>query len=307
MKRKIKPVDIAVTLFFIVIMLVGIAVVMYPIFSSWWNDRVQTKIIEQYEKSVATLDTAEKERMFNEAYAYNAELNKLPNPMKDYKELSGYSDILDVTGTGIMGYIDIPKINVHLPIYHGTSAEVLNIAVGHMEGTSLPVGGIDTHSVISAHSGHPSAKLFSSIDQLTEDDRFTISVLDEVYTYEVEGSSVVLPYNTDKLQVVPGQDLVTLLTCTPYGINTHRLLVRAHRIETEAAAEETAEHKVRVPADAVLIASISSMPFIILPLIFILMVYWALRGKPKIKRYISEYTSEKDVGSAIEDKDSKKE
>lgn len=288
MKRKIKITDIAITLFFVCVMLIGISVVIYPYFSSWWNERTQTKVIEQYEQSVGELDNSEKEKLFEKAHAYNSDLGKLQNPMKEFDEIPGYSTILDITGTGIIGYIDIPKIDVHLPIYHGTSPEVLNIAVGHLQGTSLPVGGEGTHAVISAHSGLPSAKLFSSIDQLTEDDRFTISVLDEVLTYEVEDYAVVRPSEADKIQAVPGRDLVTLLTCTPYGINTHRLLVRAHRIDT--ITDEDSVRKIRVPADAVLVENISSMPFIIIPTIILLILYWTLKGKTKSKRYLSSYT-----------------
>lgn len=289
MKRKVKPADAFITLFFVLVMLIGIAAILYPYFSSWWNDRTQTKIIELYDQSVGRLDTSAKDKILARAQAYNTALENLPDPMKQYEEVRGYDSILDVTGTGSMGYIDIPKISVHLPIYHGTSPEVLNIAVGHLQGSSLPVGGAGTHAVISAHSGLPSAKLFSAIDQLTEDDRFTISVLDEVLTYEVESINVVLPYETELLQAEKGRDLVTLLTCTPYGINTHRLLVRAHRIDS-AETDGTTERKVRIPADAVLVANVSSVPFIIGPLLLFLFIYWTLKGKPKTKRYYSVYT-----------------
>ena len=288
MKTSRKAASRAVTFFFVIVMLLGIAVFIYPIFSSWWNERSQTRVIEQYTQSVGKLDTSAKDALFSRAHAYNQALAKLPNPLKDYEDIPAYDQILDITGTGIIGYIDIPKINVHLPVYHGTSPEVLNIAVGHLQGTSLPVGGAGTHAVISAHSGLPSAKLFTSLDQLTEDDRFTISVLDEVLTYEVESYAVVLPHETDLLQPEPGRDLVTLLTCTPYGINTHRLLVRAHRIDT--ISDEETDQKIRIPADAVLVENIIVLPFIILPLILLLIIYWATAGKPKITRYISAYT-----------------
>ena len=288
MKISRKAASRAVTFFFVMVMLFGIAVFIYPIFSSWWNERSQTRVIEQYTQSVGKLDTSAKDALFSRAHAYNQALAKLPNPLKDYEDIPAYDQILDITGTGIIGYIDIPKINVHLPVYHGTSPEVLNIAVGHLQGTSLPVGGAGTHAVISAHSGLPSAKLFTSLDQLTEDDRFTISVLDEVLTYEVESYAVVLPHETELLQPEPGRDLVTLLTCTPYGINTHRLLVRAHRIDT--ISDEETDQKIRIPADAVLVENIIVLPFIILPLILLLIIYWATAGKPKMKHYISAYT-----------------
>ena len=202
----------------------------------------------------------------------------------------------DVPGTGIIGYIDIPKIGVHLPVYHGTSPEVLNIAVGHLEGTSLPVGGAGCHSVISAHRGLPSAKLFTELDQLTEDDQFSISILDDIFTYEVDKISVVLPYETDALRPEPGKDLVTLMTCTPYGINTHRLLVRGHRIDTVAAEDEDAEaHRIRIPADAILIDNMTALPFLIVPLAVILIIYWSLSGKRSGKRYHSAYTVQKEL------------
>ncbi len=302
MKRKVKPADAAITLFFVFVMLFGIGAILYPYFSSWWNERSQTKVIEQYDQSVGKLDHSAREKILARADAYNEALRRLPDPMKQSDEIAGYSSILDVTGTGSMGYIDIPKINVHLPIYHGTSPEVLNIAVGHLQGSSLPIGGAGTHAVISAHSGLPSAKLFSSLDQLTEDDRFTISVLDEVLTYEVEEINVVLPYEASQIQIEPKRDLVTLLTCTPYGINTHRLLVRAHRIDT--LTEDETAHNLRIPADAVFIENISAMPFIIVPLLFLLFLYWIWKGKPKIKRYFSVYSCKSYIDVPKEEGDS---
>ena len=171
-----------------------------------------------------------------------------------------------------MGYIDIPKINTYLPIYHGTSPEVLNIAVGHIEGTSLPIGGKGRHSVISAHRGLPSARLFTDIDKLTENDTFSITVLDEVLEYEVDEINTVLPSEMDKLAPVPDMDYVTLMTCTPYGINTHRLLVRAHRIESDQP------HTVKVNADAVPVDEIKVLPFIVIPVIILLILYWIISG-----------------------------
>lgn len=291
MKKKAKAFDVAVTMFFLLIMLGGIAVILYPFFSSWWNERSQSKVIEQYNEKVGSLDTTDMDAIFAQARDYNTALAALQNPMLQYQEVPDYSESLDITGTGIIGYIDIPKINVHLPIYHGTSPEVLNIAVGHMQGSSLPIGEIGTHAVISAHSGLPSAKLFSAVNQLTEDDRFSISVLDEVFTYEVEQTTVVLPHETNELRIEPDRDLVTLLTCTPYGINTHRLLVRAHRIDTITEVET--EHKIRIPADAVFAANATTLPFIILPLIVLLLLYWTIKGKPKYKRHYSAYICKK--------------
>jgi sortase A len=224
------------------------------------------------------MDDEDYEEILEKAHEYNEKLAALDSPLVNYDEIPGYEDILDVSGTGIMGYISIPQINVELPIYHGTSSSVLNIAVGHMQGTSLPVGGENTHAVISAHRGLPSAKLFSDLDELVEGDRFTVTVLKDVYTYEVEQIFIVLPNETQNLAIIPGEDYITLTTCTPYGINTHRLLVRAHRVDTVA---EAAEKKVRVSPDAVQVDSMTVVPVIAVPLLIILMIVWFAGGKKK--------------------------
>ena len=294
MKKK-KASDLLITLGLILIMLTGVAIFLYPAFSSWWNERAQTKVIDQYNKVVSVLDSSEKVELLDKAHAYNDALSVLHDPFSDYDTLSDYSTVLKISGSDIIGYIDIPKIGVHLPIYNGTSPEVLNVAVGHLEGTSLPVGGKGSHSVISAHRGLPSAKLFTELDKLTEDDQFSISVLDEIFTYEVDQISVVLPYERDLLRPVPGRDLVTLMTCTPYGINTHRLLVRGHRIDNITEEEEV--RKVRIPADALLTDELSSVLLIAAPLILILLVYWYFSGKGGGKRYLSVYPLLKDLNA----------
>ncbi len=289
---KKKRSDILITIFLVVIMLIGVAVFFYPAFSNWWNARVQTQIIDNYNKAVGNLDNSEKEKLLEKAREYNSALDELADPLADYEKVSGYEDILDITGTGIMGYIEIPKINVYLPIYHGTSPEVLNVAVGHLQGSYLPIGEIGHHSVISAHRGLPSAKLFTDLDQLTEDDRFSITILDEVYTYEIDQINVVLPTENSLLRAEPDIDIVTLMTCTPYGINTHRLLVRGRRVDTVTAEDEN--HKVvRIPADAVIIDNMTTLPFIIIPLIVILILVWIKQGKYKNKKYMSGYTVKK--------------
>lgn len=298
MKKK-KASDILLTALLVLIMLAGIAIFLYPAFSSWWNDRTQTKIIEEYNKAVGVLDTSQKDEMLDQAHAYNAALASLADPMSQYEALTDYSSVLNIPGTGIIGYIDIPKIGVHLPVYHGTSPEVLNVAVGHLEGTSLPVGGKGSHAVISAHRGLPSAKLFSDLDQLTEDDQFSISVLDDIFTYEVDQINVVRPYETELLRPEPDKDLVTLMTCTPYGINTHRLLVRGHRIDTVISEEEDegdeTVRRVRIPADAILVDQMISLPFVIVPLVIVLIVYWTITGRRGKKRYLSAYTLQKEL------------
>ena len=291
MRKRSKIADFCITMFFVFAMLFGIAMFCYPAFSSWWNEKAQTKVIESYNKAVGDLGSDQMDAIFARAADYNKALDKLPDPFTQYDQIPNYDAILDITGTGIIGYIDIPKLNVHLPVYHGTSPEVLNIAVGHLQGTSLPIGGAGTHAVISAHSGLPSAKLFTGLDQLTEDDRFSLSVLDEVLTYEVEQIETVLPYEMDSLHTERGRDLITLMTCTPYGINTHRLLVHAHRVD-DVPAEET-ERNIRIPADAVAMENITALPFILAPPLVLLVIYWAVSGIRKQKRYISSYTSRK--------------
>lgn len=272
-----KKSSIISTIVLIIILLVGLSVMLYPTFSDWWNSRVQSRAVASYNQSVAEMDNSDIETMLAEAHAYNESLSKVYAPFTNYDEVPGYEDILDISGTGIMGYISIPQINVELPIYHGTSAEVLNVAVGHYQGSSLPVGGENTHAVISAHRGLPSARLFTDLDKLAEGDTFTITVLNEVLTYEVEKILTVLPEEVDKLAIIPGGDYVTLMTCTPYGVNTHRLLVRAHRIDTVYV------HEVKIVADAVRLDSLSVVPFIAAPLFLTLLLYWTFGGKKKEK------------------------
>jgi sortase A len=248
---------------------------LYPTFSNWWNNGRQLKAIASYQEKVAQISDDETQEILAKAYLYNQQLSALASPLKDYSKIADYEDILDITGTGIMGYITIPKINVQLPIYHGTSASVLNVAVGHLEGSSLPVGGTGTHAVLSAHRGLPSAKLFSDLDQLSEGDEFTITILSEVLTYRVDEISIVKPNEMEKLAIDPDEDYVTLMTCTPYGINSHRLLVRAKRTDT------ITDTTVNVTADAVQIDTMTAVPFIAAPLVLILLIYWFFGGKKK--------------------------
>ena len=265
-----KKSNIITTVIFVAALISGLCLILYPTFSNWWNSRRQSKAIIAYDQAVDKMDTSQKEEILKKAEEYNRQLAELDAPFSEYDKISGYEDILDITGTGIMGYITIPKIGVDLPIYHGTSAEVLNIAVGHMQGSSLPIGGIGRNSVISAHRGLPSAKLFTDIDRLIEDDTFTITVLDEVLTYEVYETEVILPSETDKLRCIPDMDCVTLMTCTPYGINTHRLLVKARRTGTEYP------HNVRVPADGVMIDDMTVYAVIAITVLIPLLMYWII-------------------------------
>lgn len=265
--------NLIINIILVLLLAVGLCIMIYPSFSNWWNANKQSRAIAVYDRKVSSMDNADKERQLEKARKYNAELAKLSAPLSDYKNINGYEQVLDITGTGIIGYIEIPKINTYLPIYHGTSPEVLNIAVGHLEGTSFPIGGKGCHSVISAHRGLPSAKLFTDIDQLTENDTFRITVLDEVLDYEVDEIATVLPNEMSRLAAVPDKDYVTLMTCTPYGINTHRLLVRAHRIETDEP------HTVKVLTDAVPVDEIKILPFIVIPVLICLILFWIFTGR----------------------------
>ena len=212
--------------------LVGISMLLYPAFSNFWNSKTQSRAIVDYEAVLEHLEPEDYSAMFQAAYDYNQALYETDYPLMDYEEVPGYYDTLKLPGSSIIGYVKIDKIGVELPIYHGTSDEVLNVGVGHLEGSSLPVGGESTHSVMSAHRGLPSAKLFTDLDRLERGDTFQITVLDQVLTYQVDQVKVITPTEVEDLQIAEGKDYCTLFTCTPYGINTHRLLVRGIRIET---------------------------------------------------------------------------
>ena len=261
----------------ILIFLVGLSVMLYPTVSDYVNQKNQSRAVASYSEEVENLSDVDYQAYFDAADDYNRRLAETPDAFYRPEEVSGYTDTLDVSGTGIMGYITISKIGVELPIYHGTSDGVLQVAAGHLEGSSLPVGGAGTHAVISAHRGLPSAKLFTNLDELEVGDTFTITVLDRVLTYEVDQISIVLPTETDNLKVVDGKDYVTLMTCTPYGINSHRLLVRGRRIETP----DKLKH-IRVTADAIKIEPIITAPIMALPLLLVLLL-WLLFSNRKRK------------------------
>ena len=212
--------------------LVGICILLYPAFSDFWNSKTQTRAIVAYESVLDQLDPKDYTDIFNNAHAYNEALYETDYPLRDYKQIPGYDDMLRVADSNMIGYLKIDRIGVELPIYHGTSDTVLNKGVGHLEGSSLPVGGENTHCVMSAHRGLPSSKLFTDLDRLEKGDTFQIVVLDQVLTYQVDFIKVIEPTDVSNLQIVEGGDYCTLFTCTPYGINTHRLLVRGVRIET---------------------------------------------------------------------------
>ena len=255
------------TIILILIFLVGLSVMLYPSVSDAVNRKHQSRAVAGYAEKVEQLSDADYQTYFDAADAYTRQLNTTPNAFYKPDLVSGYAQTLDISGTGIMGYITIPKISVELPIYHGTDEGVLQVAAGHLEGSSLPVGGAGTHAVISAHRGLPSAKLFTNLDELEVGDRFTITVLDRVLTYEVDQISIVLPTETDQLLPTEGMDYVTLMTCTPYGINTHRLLVRGKRVETT----ESQKH-IRVAADAFRIEPIIVAPILAIPMLLAALV-----------------------------------
>ena len=255
------------TIILILIFLVGLSVMLYPSVSDAVNRKHQSRAVAGYAEEVEQLSDADYQTYFDAADAYNRQLNTTPNAFYKPDLVSGYAQTLDISGTGIMGYITIPKISVELPIYHGTDEGVLQVAAGHLEGSSLPVGGAGTHAVISAHRGLPSAKLFTNLDELEVGDRFTITVLDRVLTYEVDQISIVLPTEIDQLLPTEGMDYVTLMTCTPYGVNTHRLLVRGKRVETT----ESQKH-IRVATDAFRIEPIIVAPILAIPMLLAALV-----------------------------------
>ena len=255
------------TIILILVFFVGLSVMLYPSVSDAVNRKHQSRAVASYAEEVEQLSDADYQTYFDAADAYNRQLNTTPNAFYKPDLVSGYAQTLDISGTGIMGYITIPKISVELPIYHGTDEGVLQVAAGHLEGSSLPVGGAGTHAVISAHRGLPSAKLFTNLDELEVGDRFTITVLNRVLTYEVDQISIVLPTEIDQLLPTEGMDYVTLMTCTPYGINTHRLLVRGKRVETT----ESQKH-IRVAADAFRIEPIIVAPILAIPMLLAALV-----------------------------------
>ena len=243
------------TILLVLILLAGIAIMLYPTVSDYVNLLHQSKAVSTYAESVEKMDSEQYAEILEAARQYNAELAQKPQSTRlTDEEAERYEQLLNVNGNGVMGYIEIPSIHVSLPIYHGTSDVVLQSAVGHMEWSSLPVGGESAHCVLAGHRGLPSAKLFTHLDKVAEGDIFTLHVLNEVLTYEVDQILIVEPKDIEALQIVPGEDYCTLVTCTPYGVNSHRLLVRGHRIanaeevpEGTIAAAETPQTKSVVP------------------------------------------------------------
>ena len=234
------------TVLLLVTLMIGISLLLYPTISDYWNSFHQSRAIAGYAEAVAQMDEIDYEKIWNDAVEYNKELQTRSNHwFLTEEQQEEYESMLNVSGNGIMGYIEIPSIKVSLPIYHGVDEGILQVAIGHIEGSSLPVGGKGSHCVISGHRGLPSAKLFTDLDQLAEGDIFMLRVLDETLTYEVDQILIVEPNDMSSLEFDEEKDYCTLVTCTPYGINSHRLLVRGHRVANLEESEE-----IRVTADA---------------------------------------------------------
>ena len=268
------------TIILILVFLTGLSLLLYPTVSDYWNSFHQSRAIATYASEVAALDDDDYDEMWAVAQDYNQRLAKRENPLRQSEEdLEEYETLLNLNGTGVMGYIEIPELKVSLPVYHGVDEGVLQIAVGHIPGTSLPTGGKGTHSVLSGHRGLPSAKLFTNLDQLREGDIFMLRILDETLTYEVDQILIVEPHEVAALSIDPDQDYCTLVTCTPYGINTHRLLVRGHRVENQAEAQA-----VRVTADAMQIEPVIVAPMVAAPMLLCLRLWVLLRNPKKKKR-----------------------
>ena len=274
-KRGAKPKASISTIVMTVVLIIGMGIMAYPTFSDWWNSFHQSQAIAAYSEAVEGTDKETIDAMLQAAHEYNATLvgNDGRFTMTD-DERSAYESLLNLTGNGMMGYINIPSIGVNLPIYHGVDETHLQVAVGHIEGSSLPVGGESTHTVVSAHRGLPSAKLFSDLDKVREGDIFTYTVLNQTITYEVDQIRIVEPNDMSDLVITEGADYSTLITCTPYGINTHRILVRGHRIENLS-------DRSTIPAGAVQIPGFIAVLAVAIPLLFVyllgVLVYLRMR------------------------------
>ena len=255
------------TIILLVSFFIGLSVLLYPAISSYWNSKTQSEAIVDYESMLSQYKPEDYTAIFAEADAYNKQLAQLNEPLVEHNRLPDYNSILNVGGTGMMGYITVPKISQELPVYHGTSDGVLSVAVGHLQGTSLPVGGENTHCVVSAHRGLPTAVLFTHLDRMEIGDIFYFTILDRTITYEVDQIRIVEPDDASLIQIKDGKDYCTLLTCTPYGINTQRLLVRGHQID----ASQT--RNLYVANEAYRIEPLVVMPIVALPIIFVLLIY----------------------------------
>ena len=269
-----------ITLFMILFFFIGLLVFFYPTLSNYYNEKNQSRTIYNYENILKDADKIDFDKVKKDAKEYNDKLSKLKEPLITYETLKNYNDLLNINNDGMMGYLTIDKIKVELPIYHSVSETVLNSSVGHLEGSSLPIGGKGTHSVLSAHRGLPSAKLFTELDKLEIGDTFKITILDEVLVYKVDKISIVKPNDRKELKIDKDNDYVTLLTCTPYGINTHRLLVRGVRVQGE-------NKKDYITTEGFKVNKLIVMPIIALPIIALLLIVILI--KPVKRVNINKY------------------
>ncbi|MCI8609655.1 MAG: class C sortase [Firmicutes bacterium] len=264
------------TIIMVLALVVGLSLLLYPTLSNWWNSFRQSRAVASYVGEVANLDDETYERLLSEAHSYNETLVGKDNRFVAItdREHERYENALKINDLGIMGYVDVPKINVTLPIYHGTDDSILQHSVGHIEGSSLPVGGESTHCALSGHRGLPSARLFTDLDKIEVGDTFILTILNETLTYEVDQIRIVLPEETDDLAIVEGEDYCTLITCTPYGVNSHRMLIRGHRAGNEV-------NSTRIPADAMRVEYIIVAAIIAIPMLLIAFALMMIRPKKK--------------------------
>ena len=277
-------------IFLVLLLVIGVCGLLYPAVSQYWNSKTQTRAVGNYQDILNSLKKEDFTSYFQEAEDYNGALYSLKSPLLDYRQLTEYHNILNINGNGIMGYVSIPKLGVELPLYHGVSAEVLNIACGHLEGTSLPIGGENTHCVLSAHRGLPHAKLFTELDKMEPGDTFQLTVLDRTLTYQVDRITVVRPDETNDIRIMPGEDLCTLLTCTPYGVNSHRLLVRGTRIENAAPVLYVTSNAYRI--DSLVATPVVAAPILLILFIVLMVKYRDTGSKPLISKEEEEWLQE---------------
>lgn len=271
------------TVIVVIILLAGLSLMLYPSVSNYWNSCHQTKAIQNYVEQINSLSQEDYEKIWLEAEKYNDEISKRQMPFTlTPEEKEKYGSMLLLPGSDVMGYIEIECIDVSLPIYHGTDDSILSEAVGHLDWSYLPVGGLGTHCVISGHRGLPSARLFTDLDRVMVGDTFVIRVLNEILTYEVDRIVTVEPNDVSNLGPVEGKDYCTLVTCTPYGINTHRLLVRGHRVENATDGAD-----IRITSTAVQIKPVIVAAFISVPVVSLLLVLLFVSDK-KRKKYFEE-------------------
>ena len=277
------------TILILLVFVAGLSLLLYPTVSDWWNSFHQSRAVAAYTENVGNINDETYAKLLDDARVYNSAL--VDRGTERFKlsdaEVEEYNALLNLSGTGMLGYVEIPVLQTTLPVYHGTSDAVLSAGVGHLEGTSLPVGGESTHCVLSGHRGLPSAKLFSNLDKMVEGDLFLLHILDETLTYEVDQIRIVEPQEIGELAIEEGMDYCTLVTCTPYGINSHRLLVRGHRVANEAPA-------VRVTSDALQVEPVLVAPFAAAPILLVLLIVllFKTRRKPRKRKTGKHYVPE---------------